>query len=63
MIAQIILTILLMGILVYAWAEYRRSPVIGLIGVFAASGGLISCGSPGMPADWRILPASAAALT
>ena len=40
MIAQIILTILLMGILVYAWAEYRRSPVIGLIGVFAASGGL-----------------------
>ena len=30
MIAQLILTALLFGILIYAWTEYRRSPVIGL---------------------------------
>ncbi len=40
MIAQLILTALLLGILIYAWTEYRRSPVVGLFGVLAASGGL-----------------------
>ena len=28
MIAQAILSLLLSGVLVYAWAEYRRSPVV-----------------------------------
>jgi hypothetical protein len=40
MIAQIILTVLLGGILFYAWNEYRRSPAIGLTAVVVASGGL-----------------------
>ena len=40
MIAQLILTALLFGILIYAGAEYRRSPAISLIAVLAASGGL-----------------------
>jgi len=40
MIAQLFLSILLCGILLYAWTEYRRSPVIGLFAVFAAGGGL-----------------------
>ena len=36
MIAQIILTGLLSCVLLYAWIEYRRAPVIGLLSVLAA---------------------------
>jgi small membrane protein len=40
MIAQIFLTALLFTILLYAWAEYRRSPAVALFSVVAAVGGL-----------------------
>ena len=40
MIAQLFLSALLLGILFYAWIEYRRSPVVGLAAMFAACGGL-----------------------
>jgi hypothetical protein len=40
MIAQLVLTALLCAILLYAWTEYRRSPVVGLIALLAACGGL-----------------------
>jgi small membrane protein len=40
MIAQLMLTAFLLGILLYALTEYRRSPAVGLIAVFAAVGGL-----------------------
>ena len=40
MIAQLVLTALLFGILLYAWTEYRRAPAIGLAAVLAACGGL-----------------------
>jgi hypothetical protein len=40
MIAQFILTILLAGILLYAWTEYRRSPVVALLTLFVATAGL-----------------------
>ena len=40
MIAQLILTSFLLGILLYALTEYRRSPAVGLIAVLAAVGGL-----------------------
>ena len=40
MIAQLVLTALLFGVLLYAWTEYRRSPAVGLLAVLAASGGL-----------------------
>ena len=40
MIAQVVLTALLCVILLYAWTEYRRSPVVGLIALLAACGGL-----------------------
>jgi hypothetical protein len=40
MIAQLILSALLGGILLYAWLEYRRAPVIGLLSVLAALTGL-----------------------
>src|SRR5262245_64158719 len=40
MIAKLILTALLFGILLYAWTEYRRAPVIGLIAMLAALTGL-----------------------
>jgi len=40
MIAQIILTALLGGILLYAWVQYRRAPAIGLLSMLAALTGL-----------------------
>lgn len=40
MIAQIGLSILLAGIMLYAFTEYRRAPVIGLIGLLVAAAGL-----------------------
>ena len=40
MIAQLILTALLLGILLYAWTEYRRAPAIGLLSMVAALTGL-----------------------
>jgi small membrane protein len=40
MIAKGALTMLLFGILLYAWAEYRRSPPIGLLAMLAGFGGL-----------------------
>jgi small membrane protein len=46
MIAQYILTALLLGTLLYAWIEYRRSPVVGLLGAIAATGGLYFVWAP-----------------
>src|SRR3954469_1148124 len=40
MIAQLFLSIMLAGILLYAWTEYRRSPVIALSALVVALGGL-----------------------
>ena len=39
MIAQLLLSILLFGVFVYAWTEYRRTPVVAsLSGIVSASG-------------------------
>ena len=40
MIAQAALTLLLSGIVLYAWAERRRSPLVGLLSMFAAFAGI-----------------------
>jgi len=40
MIAQLILTMLLLGVLLYAWIQYRRAPAIGVLAMFAAVTGL-----------------------
>jgi small membrane protein len=40
MIAQLVLSALLAGILLYAWTEYRRSPAVSLLTVFVASAGI-----------------------
>jgi hypothetical protein len=40
MIAQLFLSIMLAGILLYAWTEYRRSPVVALSALVIACGGL-----------------------
>jgi hypothetical protein len=40
MIAQIALTGLLFAILLYAWMEYPRSPVVGMVAWLTALGGL-----------------------
>jgi hypothetical protein len=40
MIAQALLSLLLFSVLVYAWAEYRRSPVVALLSVGAGFAGL-----------------------
>jgi hypothetical protein len=40
MIAQIILIALLCGLLLYAWSQYRRSPVVGLLSLITTVVGL-----------------------
>jgi small membrane protein len=40
MIAQFILSLLLAGILLYAWGEYRRSPTVAITVVLIATAGL-----------------------
>ena len=40
MIAQFILSLLLVGILLYAWVEYRRSPTVAILAAFVAMAGL-----------------------
>src|SRR5438105_15034676 len=40
MIAQFILTSFLSCVLFYAWIEYRRAPVVGVLAVLAALAGL-----------------------
>jgi len=40
MIAQVILSILLLGIVLYAYHEYRRAPAIALVATLAAGTGL-----------------------
>jgi hypothetical protein len=40
MIAQIILSVLLVSVLFYAWAEYRRSPVVASLSLIIATAGL-----------------------
>ncbi len=36
MIAQLVLTTMLVGIILYAWAQYRQSPIVGLLASGAA---------------------------
>jgi small membrane protein len=40
MIAQLLLSVLLFAVLIYAWSEYRRAPLVGLASMVAAAGGL-----------------------
>jgi hypothetical protein len=40
MIAQLVLSTLLAAILLYAWTEYRRSPVVALATVLVATAGI-----------------------
>jgi hypothetical protein len=40
MIAQAILSLVLSGVLIYAWAEHRRSPVVAFLSVAASLAGL-----------------------
>jgi hypothetical protein len=47
MIAQAILTILLGGIILYAWTEYRRSPAVALLSFVAAATGIYLVWFPG----------------
>jgi hypothetical protein len=40
MIAQVILSLLLAGILLYAWVEYWRAPAVAVLAVLIATAGL-----------------------
>ena len=46
MIAQILLSLLLSGIVVYAWADYRRSPVVALLFMLTAAVGIYLVWTP-----------------
>jgi hypothetical protein len=39
MIARLLLSVLLFAVMIYAWSEYRRSPVVGLASMLAGAGG------------------------
>ena len=40
MIAQVIFSLLLCSVLVYSWAEYRRSPAVAMLSFIASLAGL-----------------------
>jgi hypothetical protein len=40
MIAQAILSLLLLGVILYAWTEYRRSPAVAFLSFVAAATGI-----------------------
>ena len=40
MIAQFLLTALLLGVIFYAWLQYRRTPALGLLSLLAGVAGL-----------------------
>jgi hypothetical protein len=40
MIAQLALTVLLLGVVAYAYTEYRRAPLVGIIAIAVAGCGL-----------------------
>ncbi len=47
MIAQILFTILLAGVIGYAWISYRQSPIVGLLAVLVAMAGMYFVWMPG----------------
>jgi small membrane protein len=46
MITQAVLSLLLSGIVIYAWAERRRSPLVALLSMFAALAGIYLVWTP-----------------
>ena len=51
MIAQLILSALLLGILLYAWQERRRSPIVATLSLLAAGSGLFLVWEPSWASD------------
>lgn len=46
MIAQVLLSVLLCNVLIYAWVEYRRSPIVALVSVVTSLAGLYFVWAP-----------------
>ena len=63
MIAQLVLSALLMGVLFYAWMEYLRSPAVGLLAWAAALVGFYFVWVPAHATQLAALSVSAAAST
>jgi hypothetical protein len=51
MIAQLILTTLLFGIVLYAWQERRRSPVVAMLSLLAAASAVFLVWVPSQATD------------
>ena len=51
MIAQLILTVLLLGIVLYAWQERRRSPIVAMLSLLAAGSGVFLVWVPSWASD------------
>ena len=51
MIAQFILTALLLGVALYAWQEHRRSPVVGTLSMVAATTAIYLVWAPSHVSD------------
>jgi hypothetical protein len=52
MIAQIMLSALLLGVVVYAWTEYKRAPVVAFLSAFVSVCGVYCVWFPDTSTHW-----------
>jgi hypothetical protein len=52
MIAQIMLSVLLLGVVVYAWTEYKRAPVVAFLSAFVSICGVYFIWFPETSTRW-----------
>jgi len=55
MIAQAMLSILLLGVVIYAWTEYKRAPVVALLSAVVSLGGVYFIWFPETSTHWAEL--------
>ena len=52
MIAQIMLSVLLFGVVTYAWTEYKRAPAVALLSAIVSFGGIYFVWFPETSTYW-----------
>ena len=52
MTAQLMLSILLLGVVVYAWTEYKRVPIVALLSAMVSIGGVYFIWFPEASTRW-----------
>ena len=52
MIAQVILSVLLLGVVIYAWTEYKRAPAVALLSAMVSACGVYFIWFPETSTHW-----------